>query len=108
MSNGNVTIASAAWLVLCFLGLLLAARSVAILRTGSPWTSAGWLLTALYFVLAAGKVGLNWTPPYHAEYVSLGLLTLAFVAAGVRDEPQAEPWYWPSRVGPRGRERRPH
>ncbi len=81
-------------------------KSVAVLaRAGSPWTSAGWLLTLAYFVLAGLKVALAWSVPFHAEYVALALLTVAFILAGLNDERQAEPWWWPVRAGLRGRER---
>jgi hypothetical protein len=38
-------------------------------------------------------------PSAYAGYACIALLTIAFVVAGVRDEPQAEPWWWPRRVG---------
>ncbi len=95
-----------AWSVLCVAGLLLSLRSVSVLRSGSPWTSVGWLLTAAYFALELGAVVRRAATPLHLDYVLLALLTLAFVAAGVRDERQAEPWWWPSGTGLTGRERR--
>lgn len=95
-----------AWSVLCVAGLLLSLRSVAVLRSGSPWTSVGWLLTAAYFALELGAVIRRAATPFHLDYGLLAALTLAFVAAGVRDERQAEPWWWPSQAGLTGRERR--
>jgi hypothetical protein len=95
-----------AWVLICVAGTLLSLKSVWTIRMCSPWTAAGWCLTALYFVLAGAKVAAAWPPPFHAEYVCLVLLTVAFVGAGLRDERQAEPWWWPERAGLRGRERR--
>jgi hypothetical protein len=34
------------------------------------------------------------------------VLTVAFVVAGVRDERQAEPWWWPTHTGPTRAEKR--
>ncbi len=95
-----------AWSILCVAGLLLSLRSVAVLRTGSPWTRAGWLATAAYFALELAAVARHAATPFHLEYAVLAVLTVAFVAAGVRDEAQAEPWWWPAAAGLTGRERR--
>jgi len=95
-----------AWSVVCAAGLLLSLRSAGVLRARSPWTSAGWLATAAYFALELGAVVRRAATPFHLEYALLAALTLAFVVAGVRDERQAEPWWWPARAGLTGRERR--
>jgi hypothetical protein len=44
--------------------------------------------------------------PLHLEYVCLAALTVAFIVAGVRDEAQAEPWWWPTHLGTTRRERK--
>jgi len=95
-----------AWSVVSAAGLLLSLRSVAVLRAGSPWSSAGWLATALYFALELAAVVRRAATPFHLEYVLLALLTIAFVVAGLHDERQAEPWWWPAGAGLTGRERR--
>ena len=86
----------------------LSLRSIAVLRTRAPWTSAGWGLTFGYAVAAVVEFG---GPALHrpasiVAYAFLFALTVAFVIAGVRDEPQAEPWWWPTRAGLTRAERR--
>ena len=72
-------------------------RSLLALASGSPWTFAGWLATAGYFVVA-GYDGWRAASAYaHLDYVFVAALTIAFIVAGVRREPQAEPWWWPRR-----------
>ena len=94
------------WSVVCLGGVALSVRSVAVLRSRSPWTIAGWCFTALYFAVA-GIDALRAKPAAaHLDYVALALLALTFVIAGLRDEPQAEPWWWPTVAGLTGRERR--
>jgi len=95
-----------AWSLVCAAGLALALRSAVVLRGGSPWTSMGWLATAAYFAFELAAVARRAPTPFHLEYALLAALTLAFVVAGVRDERQAEPWWWPARAGLTGRERR--
>jgi hypothetical protein len=34
--------------------------------------------------------------PFHADYACVALLTIAFIVAGIRKEPQAIPWWWPT------------
>ena len=84
-------------LVVSGLGIALSAKSLAALGRAAPWTSAGWCLTLLYFIETGVKATLAPGLPAVAEYGALAALTLAFGVAGVRDEPQAEPWWWPSR-----------
>jgi hypothetical protein len=96
----------AVWLAVCAAGLVLSLKSAAVLRRRSPWTIAGWLATAAYFVIAAAAAATATHPPAHADYIALAALTLCFIVAGLRDEPQAEPWYWPTAPGPTGAERK--
>jgi hypothetical protein len=85
--------------LICLLGIAVCAKTIAVLRSGAPWTSGAWALTALYFVAVLVKVTLVPHLPGTLEYAILAALTVAFVVAGVRDEPQAEPWWWPNRLG---------
>ncbi|GAC1303567.1 MAG: hypothetical protein NVSMB19_13650 [Vulcanimicrobiaceae bacterium] len=94
------------WLSVCAAGAALALRSVAVLKRGSRATALGWALTAAYFAVAASDAARMASAPYHVDYVLLAALAAAFVAAGLRDEPQAEPWWWPSHAGLSGAERR--
>jgi hypothetical protein len=103
MNFGGVLVV---WLAVCVAGIVLSLRSVSVLRARSAYSIAGWLLTAAYFVLAGYDAARSQHAPWHADYVVLGALAVAFAAAGFRDEPQAEPWYWPVRAGQTGRERR--
>ncbi len=70
-----------------------------VLGRAAPWTSIGWLLTIVYFLEVIVKTSVLPALPAYAEYAALALLAVAFVIAGVRDEPQAEPWWWPNRLG---------
>ena len=94
------------WLVACIGGLALSLKSAAVLGVRSRATALGWVLTAAYFAIAAVDVLRATRPPLHLDYVLLAALTAAFIVAGVRDEPQAEPWWWPSASGLTGKERR--
>jgi len=94
------------WLTACALGITLSLRSVAVLRARSRWTMLGWLATAAYFVIAAIDAARASPAPLHLDYIALGALAAAFVVAGIRDEPQAEPWWWPRHAGATGSERR--
>ncbi len=94
------------WSVVCLAGLALSVRSAAVLRSPSAWTIAGWCFTALYFGIAGGDALRAAPAPAHVDYVALALLVAAFVIAGLRDEPQAEPWWWPGHAGLTGAERR--
>jgi hypothetical protein len=88
------------------MGIALSVKSVAVLGRDAPWTSAGWLATALYLSAAIVKATVAPTLPSAAEYAVLVALTAAFVVAGIRDERQAEPWWWPSRRGTTRAEKR--
>ncbi len=77
-----------------------------MLGSRSRWTAGGWVITAVYFAVAAYDAVRAQHAPAHLDYVALALLTICFVIAGRRDEPQAEPWYWPRFVGQTGAERR--
>ena len=86
----------------------LSLRSIAVLRTRAPWTSAGWAGTLAYCVAAVVEFSNEalHRPAALIAYAFLFALTVAFVIAGVRDEPQAEPWWWPTRAGLTRAERR--
>jgi hypothetical protein len=94
------------WLAACVAGIALSLKSVAVLRSPSAWTIAGWVFTALYCAIAAYDVARNRHAPAHVDYVILAFLTICFIVAGRRDEPQAEPWWWPRGAGPTGAQRR--
>jgi hypothetical protein len=96
--------AGIAWLAVCIGGIALSLQSIRYTYRSAPWTAAGWLLTDGYFILAAPKAWGE-AAPLHLEYVCLAGLTIAFIVAGVKDEAQAEPWWWPSRLGETRRER---
>ncbi len=86
----------------------LSARSFTALGAQAPWTRAGWAGTIGYCGAAIVEYS---TSTYrvaggYAAYAFLILLAIAFVIAGVRDEPQAEPWYWPTHAGPTRAQRR--
>jgi hypothetical protein len=86
----------------------LSLRSVAVLGARAPYTSAGWAGTVGYCIAAVVEFSNDrlHQPAAIVAYVFIVLLTIAFVIAGIRDEPQAEPWWWPSHVGPTRAERR--
>ncbi len=88
----------ALWELVCVAGLLLSVKSVAVLGRLSSFTIAGWAFTAAYFALAAYDAWRRTTAPLHVDYALLAALTIAFIVAGRRDEPQAEPWWWPRRT----------
>jgi len=101
-----MNVATALWLALCAFGFTLSVKSISVLRRRSARTVAGWVATAAYFLIAGADAVRGRPAPAHLDYVALVLLTAAFVAAGIGDEPQAEPWWWPSAAGPTGAERR--
>ena len=94
-----------AWLVACLAGIALSLKSASVLGARSRWTAIGWWLTLAYFALAIPRAWGAYAP-LHVEYVALAALVVAFVAAGRADEPQAEPWWWPTHAGLTGAERR--
>lgn len=79
---------------------VLSLRSLAVLGRAAPWTSAGWAATIAYDCTASGELLAGVHAPLHLPYWFLAALIVAFVAGGVRDEPQADPWWWPGRLGP--------
>jgi hypothetical protein len=85
---------------------LLSLASLAVLKRVAPWTSAGWFFTIAYDVAASFEILAHRHLPAHLPYLFLGALTVAFVVAGFRDEPQAEPWWWPQRLQATRAERR--
>jgi hypothetical protein len=88
-----------AFIIVCLLGIALSLKSVIVLGGVAPWTSLGWWLTAVYFVEAIVKSTAVPAFPAVAEYAVLAVLAVAFVIAGIRDERQAEPWWWPNARG---------
>jgi hypothetical protein len=94
------------WFAACLLGAVLSLKSIAVLRMRSAWTIAGWAATAVYFAIEAVAAARATHAPAHTDYIMLGVLTVCFVVAGIRDEPQAEPWWWPTHAGLTGAERR--
>jgi hypothetical protein len=92
--------------LVCLLGIALSVKSTVVLGRTAPWTSAGWLLTVVYFLEVIVKTTLAPALPTAAEYAVLLALAVAFVIAGVRDERQAEPWYWPDHQGATRAEKR--
>jgi hypothetical protein len=101
-----MNVATVTWICFCVLGLAVSLKSAAVLRRRSVWTLAGWLATAAYFVIAGIDAARGTRAVAHLDYVALALLIACFAAAGARDEPQAEPWWWPRRAGLTGAQRR--
>jgi hypothetical protein len=80
---------------------VLAVRSFTVLGRQAPWTSVGWVATTGYFASAAWRYAHD-GPQRPALLLSGALfvvLAAAFIVAVIRDEPQAEPLLWPTRVG---------
>jgi len=88
------------------IGLALVALAAISLRSLqftwkiSPWTSVGWAATVVYCLIDLARIvfvpeGENFPVLPHADWGMLLVLTVGFIIAGVRDERQAEPWYWP-------------
>ncbi len=93
-------------IAICLAGIALSVKSVIVLGRAAPWTSAGWWITVVYFLAVIAKLLDATVVPAYLEYLVLIVLTVAFVVAGVRDEPQAEPWWWPNRRAKTRAERR--
>jgi len=93
------------WVAVCAAGAALSLKSIAVLDARSRWTAVGWWFTLAYFVLAGYSAIVHAYLPFRPEYWALGALTIAFIVAGVKDEPQSEPWWWPSRASTTRRER---
>jgi len=85
--------------LVCLFGIALSVKSVLVLEAKAPWTAAGWWLTVVYFIAAILRATVAPSLPSLVEYAALAALALAFVVAGVRDEPQSEPWWWPNHRG---------
>jgi uncharacterized membrane protein HdeD (DUF308 family) len=98
MSEGR-SMQTAAVVLICLLGIALSVKSIATLGRVAPWTSAGWWLTVVYFFVVIGRTTISPAVPVSAEYIVLVGLAVVFVVAGVRDERQAEPWWWPNHRG---------
>ena len=101
-----MTIFSYLWIATCALGLIVSIASTRVLGERSRATIAGWIATGGYCIVAAIDAFRAMPAPLHIDYVLLAALTIAFVIAGKRDEPQAEPWWLPTHAGPTGAERR--
>ena len=86
----------------------LSVRSILILGGRAPWTSTGWVGTLGYCIaVAVEHSGAPMRPTWAVvSYLFVAVLAAAFVVAGVRDEPQAEPWWWPKRIGKTRAQRR--
>jgi hypothetical protein len=80
---------------------VLALRSLAVLGARAPWTSLGWLATVAYFSAAGWRYAHDRPQPGIALAASTSFIVLAaaFIVAVWRDEPQAEPLIWPTRLG---------
>jgi hypothetical protein len=86
----------------------LSLRSIAALGRRAPWTSAGWAGTIGWALASIVEFS---APSVHAvaaavAYGFVVVLAIAFAVAGVRDEPQAEPWWWPTHAGETRAEKR--
>lgn len=101
-----MTIFSYLWIATCVFGVILSLVSTRVLGERSRATQAAWIATAGYFIVAAIDAIRATPAPLHIDYVLLAALVIAFAIAGKRDEPQAEPWWWPTHAGPTGAERR--
>lgn len=81
--------------------VVLSLRALAVLGTRAPWTSLGWLATVGYFSAAGWRYAHDRSQPGVVLFAwgCFMLLAAAFIVAVWRDEPQAEPLLWPTRVG---------
>ena len=101
-----MTISTISWLAACCALGILSLGSARYLDARSRATQVGWIATFVYCVITAAALVARAHVPLHADDLVLVVLAIAFIVAGRRDEPQAEPWYWPTHVGPTGAERR--
>jgi hypothetical protein len=86
----------------------LALRSLAVVQTKAPWTSAGWAGTLGYCATAAVAFSRN-VPPLGFMLWADAFLVLAagsWVTAAIKREPHAEPWWWPVRLDATGAPKR--
>jgi len=81
--------------------VVLALRSLAVLGRRAPWTSLGWLATAGYFSAAGWRYAHDQPQPGAVVFAwgCFMVLAAAFIVAVWRDEPQAEPLLWPTKLG---------
>lgn len=86
-------------------GILLSLRSIFILRGASPWMAIGWAGAALYFLVLFIRNLNGATVGSAREYAIVLFIAVVWIVAVVRDEPQAEPWWWPRKRGPTRAER---
>jgi hypothetical protein len=86
-------------------GVLLSLQSIYILRGAAPWMSVGWAGAAVYFVVlfVRNLNGATIGPVF--EYALILFVAIVWIVGVVRDEPQAEPWWWPRKRGPTRAER---
>lgn len=103
---GSMPILSILWLTTCAAGLALSLASARVLAAPSRATRVAWLATAAYFLIAGIDDLRGASAPFRIDDVFLAVLAVAFVIAGRRDEPQAEPWQWPTHAGLTGAQRR--
>jgi hypothetical protein len=96
-----------AYVVVLALLTVLSIRTMIVLGGAAPWTSLGWLFTVGYDVSESYKILTRIVLPAHFPYLMLGALAIAFTVAGLRDEPQGEPWWWPRVRGARRADRAP-
>lgn len=83
----------------------LSLRSIWLVAGSSPWTALGWFAILAYAVLEGYEVLTARTLPAHLPYIFLGLLAALLIIGGLRDERQAQPWYWPRHAADRRRAR---
>ena len=79
---------------------VISLRTLNLLDKKTPWTIFGWAFTVCYDCTASEEIIGHTHLPLHLPYWFLAGLIVAFVVAGIRDEPQPEPWWWPRRIGP--------
>ena len=76
-----------------------------MLRGAAPWMSIGWTGAGIYFaVLFVRNLNGAMIGPI-PEYALVLFVAVVWIVAVVRDEPPAEPWWWPRKRGPTRAER---